>query len=377
MKKENSVFENRFCEKAFVNVSICKSNIKSKKNTYYARVCKTGRVQTEELLSRLKSEAPYIDINMMRAGMEKMVDIIFNFVANGKSVDFFNLGSFSLASEGKIEVESSMHRYLNDEESESDVFLAAHNADVETMQDGTNRVATFSDESDTNSALKAEKSFIEKENADFDISEAILTQPKFSLKFEVSIACKKACANVKMALALKKRRSPVIEKIERVFSAPSKSPISILKVKGDNLKIVGENEKIGVYIKEENGERIKIDSENIIQNTPKMLLILLNSRLKKDASYTLSLFTQYASMGSTSTTSLLRMVSSTFIWNEEGTCCLECKNYLQEENCAKYKKKRQKRMSLIYNKERSFNVKKMQKIGSMFDIKQGDEAIAS
>jgi len=252
-----------FCEKKIVNVSICKCNIKSKKNTYYARVCKTGKVGVEELLAKLKSEAPYIDINMMRAGMEKIGNIIAEFVAIGTDVEFFNLGTLSLVSEGAIEVNPSMQSYLDDGDAES-------------------------------------------ENADFDVSEALLKKPKFSLKFEPSSKCKKVCQNVEMGLALKKRRAPIIEKIENVVPAKICNAVNILRLKGDNLKIVGENEKIGVYLKEENGKEIKIDKENILQNTPKMLLILLGGKLKNNVSYTLSIFTQYACMGSTSTTSILR-----------------------------------------------------------------------
>ena len=259
---------------SFVNVSICKGNIKSKKNTYYARVCKTGRVGIEELLSILKSKAPYIDINMMRAGMEKMQEIIVELVASGKDVDIFNLGTFSLASEGAIEVNSSMQSYLDDGE-------------------------------------------IEEENADFDISEAVLTQPKFSLKFSPSTSCKKAYQNVKMALALKKRRAPFIKKIENAIPEGGESSVSILKVKGENLKIVGDRKETGVYIKKENGEEIKIGKENIIANTPKMLVILLNTKLKKDMSYTLSILTQYIGAGSSCTASILRSEKSQFVWNNE------------------------------------------------------------
>ena len=147
--KDNFVFFSKpFCQKGFANVSICKSNIKSKPNTYFARVCKTGKVDGEELLAKLKSEAPYIDVNMMRAGMEKMIELIAELVASGKDVDFFNLGTFSLSCAGAVEVNPSMQSYLNDEEAEC-------------------------------------------ENADFDVSQAIVKQPCFNLKFSPSTSCKK------------------------------------------------------------------------------------------------------------------------------------------------------------------------------------------
>ena len=74
---------------------------------------------------------------------------------------------------------------------------------------------------------------------------------------------------------------------------------------------------MGYIYKEENGEEFKIEQANIIQNTPKMLLILLTKRLRNEAKYTLSLRTQYAKMGSTCTTRMLREASSSFVWNGE------------------------------------------------------------
>ena len=275
MNKENYVFENKVNEKRSVNVSICKCNIKSKKNTYYGRVCKTGRVENEELLAHLKKVAPYIDINMMRAGLEGLKDVIVELVSSGKDVDFLGLGTFSLASEGKIEVNPAMQSYLDDGECE------------------------------------------EKENADFDVSEAIIESPKFNLKFEPSSACKNTFKAVKMAFAIKKRRSPVIKKIENAVPFSQTSSVSIIRLIGENLKIAGDKKEIGMYMREESGAEIKIDNANIIQNTPKTLLILLNETLKNDASYTLSILTQYVPMGSSCTTSILRGDETTFIWNEK------------------------------------------------------------
>jgi len=99
---------------------------------------------------------------------------------------------------------------------------------------------------------------------------------------------------------------------------------SIMRVKGENLKIAGEKDEVGVYIKEENEEKIKIARSNIIENTPKMLVILLSNKLKKQASYTLSLLTQYVAMGNTSTTSILRSGKVEFLW-KEGERMSECR----------------------------------------------------
>ena len=276
------------CSKKFVNVSVCKCNIKAKPGTYYARVCKTGRVSSEELLARLKQAAPYLDINMMRAGMEKMVTLITELAASGKDVDLFGLGTFSLVAQGAVEVNPSQQSYVRDEETEC-------------------------------------------KNADYDVSDFIVKQPKFSLKFAPSAEAKKLCENVEMHLAIKKRRAPIIESVENAVSESTNSPVSILKITGENLKIVGESEKIGAYIKEENGEEFKIEQANIIQNTPKMVLILLTKRLRNETKYTLSLRTQYAKMGTTCTTRMLREASSSFVWTgakkEQETCeNKECSN---------------------------------------------------
>ena len=260
----------------FVNVSVCKCNIKSKPHTFYGRVCKTGRVETNTLLSRLKEVAPYIDINMMEAGMKKIAELIAELVASGMDVDFFNLGTFRLSCEGAIEVNPAMQSYVEDGVSEY-------------------------------------------ENADFDVSQAVTKQPNFRLMFEPSTSCKKSYEQVKMSLALKKRRAPVIEKIEDAVPEGASNGASILRVMGENLKIAGDNENVGVYIKEENVDEVKIEKANIIQNTPKMLLILLDKQLKNDASYKLSLLTQYVPMGSTSTTSILRRGEADFTWKKSNS----------------------------------------------------------
>ena len=272
MNSFTDFWEKPVCSRKFVNVSVCKCNIKAKPGTYYARVCKTGRVSSEELLARLKQAAPYLDINMMHAGMEKMVELISDLATSGKDVDFFGLGMFSLVAQGAIEVNPSQQSYVRDEETEC-------------------------------------------KNADYDVSDFIVKQPKFSLKFAPSAEAKKLCENVEMHLAIKKRRAPLIESIANAIPENANSPVSILCIKGENLKIAGESEKIGAYIKEENGEEFKIEQANIIQNTPKMVLILLTKRLWNEAKYTLSLRTQYAKMGTTCTTRILREASSSFVWN--------------------------------------------------------------
>ena len=289
MNSFTDFWEKPVCSKKFVNVSVCKCNIKAKPGTYYARVCKTGRVGSEELLAQLKQAAPYLDINMMRAGMEKMVELIAELAASGKDVDLFGLGTFSLATQGAIEVNPAQQSYVRDEETEC-------------------------------------------KNADYDVSSVVVKRPKFSLKFAPSAEAKKLCENVEMHLAIKKRRAPLIESIANAIPENANSPVSILKITGENLKIAGESKRTGLYIKEENGEEFKIEQANIIQNTPKMVLILLTKRLRNEAKYTLSLRTQYAKMGTTCTTRMLREGALQFVW--KGTSCGEgdSQGAVQREN---------------------------------------------
>ena len=331
----NYIFKEKIMnENSFVNVSVCKCNIKSKPNTFYARVCKSGKVGSEELLLHLKKEAPYIDVNMMRAGLEKITEIVANLTASGKDVDFFNLGTFSLRCEGTIEVKPGMKSYVEDE------------GEI-------------------------------NENADFDISEAVSKAPTFSLKFEPSASCKKAYKQVKMAFALKKRHAPLIEKVENATPASTSDMLSIIKVKGENLKIVGEKEEIGVYIQEENCQKIKVDKENIIQNTPGMLLILLNTKLKHNSSYTFSILTQYARMGSTSSTSKLRKGVTECIWKEK---IKEDSVTIQDDNSKQRKKTETMDLQpdLTASNILKKKVKEERKLIKVFDIeKRKLEAIAA
>ena len=287
-----------------VDVSIEKSNIKSKENTYYARVCKKGRVNTEKLLSILKEKATYIDINMMKVALEKLEEIIFDLVSEGQTVDFLNLGSFSLSCEGKVEIKEGMSHYVDESFSpESDSFRT-NNDDGKTDANVAN-------------ALAKREEYIEKKNGNFNVSKAVLRQPKFKIKFAPSVICKKRFEDVKMAIAIKKRRAPLIKTLVCVTPESLSSTISMIKIEGENLKVLGDKKEVGIYIREENGRSFKVEKDAIIQNEPKTLTLLLNNKLKKGATYNISLITQYAKMGSTSTTKILKGTSFNFTMDRE------------------------------------------------------------
>ena len=275
------------------DISICKSNIKDKENLYYARVCNTGHVSLDSLLAILKTKSAQVDVELMRANLLKLKEIIIDLASEGKSVDLFGLGTFSLKSVGKIELKKSMQHYVDDS------LPLNHNGE------STLNVA----KTDAN---KAE--YIENKNTDFNISDAIKTKPKFQLKFTPSQYCKKKCEDVKMAFAIKKRHSPVIKHIEDITPKNLSSVASMIKISGKNLKVLGEKDEVGIYIREENGQAIKIEKDNIIENTPKKLIILLNCTLKNSEILSFSIITQYVKMGSKCITSLLRGGSTNFKW---------------------------------------------------------------
>ena len=287
-----------------VDVSIEKSNIKSKENTYYARVCKKGRVNTEKLLSILKEKATYIDINMTKVALEKLEEIIFDIVSEGQTVDFLNLGSFSLSCEGKVGIKEGMRHYVDESFSpESDSFRT-NNDDGKT-------------DANVSNALAKREEYIEKKNGDFNVSKAVLRQPKFKIKFAPSVICKKRFEDVKMAIAIKKRRAPLIKTLVCVTPKNLSSTISMIKIEGENLKVLGDKKEVGIYIREENGRSFKVEKDAIIQNEPKTLTLLLNNKLTKGATYNISLITQYAKMGSTSTTKILKGTSFNFTMDRE------------------------------------------------------------
>jgi len=258
-------FAKPFSEKRFVNVSVCQSNIKSKKGTYYGNVCKLGRLNQENLLALLKERNPHLDISLVASAFEQMANIILDMVGQGYNVDFFNLGTFSLGTSGKIEVNE-----------------------------------------------KAMKKC--EEDVNYDISDKVDKNVNFAFKFSPSQAVKKSLKNVKMNLAIKKHRAPKIEKIENVLPPTSKKSPAILKIRGDGLKVIGERNEVGIYIEEKLKDnrantrcksnsynkkvtQIKISREAIIQNENKTLMIVLDEHLKEGKEYYIKIATQGVSGG--------------------------------------------------------------------------------
>ena len=236
-----------------VNVSVCKSNIK-RNGAYFARVCKNGKVGSRELLQELKRLSPYIDIGMMSAGLETLASIIFDFVRSGFDVDFFNLGTFSLATNGKLEIKEGMKECAscNDVGYDSEAHFQFEHSSL----------ATAFDKAPTNREAPAVCSSC----GDYDISDAIASEVQFSLKFSPSKLAKKGLQHVKMNLAIKKKRSPVVEKIEMLHPQSALLSPAFIKIEGYGLKVEGDDEKVGIYIEEKVSSSAQGAQSNILAN---------------------------------------------------------------------------------------------------------------
>ena len=308
MHNKSIFFEKSFSEKRFVNVSVCESNIKSKKGTYYGKVCKVGRLNSQNLLAILKERAPHLDVSLVSSAFEQMVDIVLDMVGQGYNVDFFNLGTFSLGTSGKIEVNETR-----------------------------------------------EKNYEEEGN--YDISNRVNKNIHFSFKFSPSQALKQSLKNIKMGIAVKKHKAPKIEKIENVLPSTSSASPTILKLKGNGLKLLGNEKEVGVYIEEklmdenltqrdfpdkirteqklnkkmhevkgkkelgciqysfDNKYITKIPMPSIIQNENKTLTIVLDKHLKVGSEYYITVVTQGVSGGKIG--KKLRTTKMKFIFQRE------------------------------------------------------------
>ena len=293
MKNENMFFETPFYQKSvnktYIDVSICKSNIKEE--TFYARPCKSGFVKSDELLKLLEKRVPYIDAAMMEAAFAELGNLIINLVSSGKTVELFSLGSFSLSTKGKVEVEKAEMHYLQEED-----------CDVEAME-------------------AKEVGNITSGSYNLDVSPIIKSKPRFTLQFEQSSLVKKTLENMEMNVAIKKKKAPTIFSITNIVQE-DKQKIgnelpTILQIKGEDLKIAKNTEcrkdsnvneaeqcdaemdaKVGIYMEESgSGKMRKLPEENILKNTPKELIVILDEKIEPSKTYNLAIATQYVKMG--------------------------------------------------------------------------------
>ncbi len=311
MLKDSNFFEKRFEEKRFVNVSVCQSNIKAKKGTYYGRVCKTGHIETKQLLQIVKERSPYIDIPMVESALEKIADVVLDMVGQGYSVEFSNLGTFSLSTQGKIEMggedissESKDTPLCTQDSSYMPKTYISH-AKNTSLHD---RVLSYFEMRQAGQEVNPAET--EEMSGNYDVSDRVKSEVQFAFKFSPSKALKASMKNIKMNLAIKKRTAPLIEKVEDALPERKGSPLQVIKLTGNNLKIAGDNEKVGVYIEETSTDedikhfmgippfrKMKISISSIIQNENKTLTLLLNRQLKRGVKYRITIITQNTSCG--------------------------------------------------------------------------------
>ena len=265
--------------KKYVRLSVEKSNIKSnvkKEATYFARVCKKGKIGREGLIKMVKEKAPYIDANSFEVGLEVLIGAILECVEIGVDVDLFGLGTVGLKSKGSLKVNKEMQKSLDGIFKKRDESVAE---------------ATAEEEMD--------------ESYEKELSQIAKKDVEFSIQFSPSRIVKKHIKeNVAPSFINIKVKKPKIKSIEKVYSGDGKKAPSIIKIKGEDLKIVGNG---GLYMKAY-GKVIQIPKEAIIQNEPKTLMFLTNLPLKDDEKYLLHLSTQYAKMGSRKTSIIRRCV---------------------------------------------------------------------
>ena len=265
-------------EKKYVSLSVCKSNVK-KEGVYYARVRKKGKINKEDLIKKAQEKAPYFDAHTLEVAFEVLGEVALEYVEEGFDVDLFGLGTVGLKAKGSLKVSEPLMKNIDGAFNERDEKAGK----IETT------------ESDT----------IEG-NYEIDLTSIAKKDVEFSLQFSPSRQVKKHIKNyVKPARIMTKMQKPKIESVEKVCSSGEEGSPSVIKIKGDDLKLVGEGMEL--YIKTGN-KIIQVPKEAVLQNEPKTLMILVNVPLKAGEKYSLGISTQYAKMGNRQTSVIRRCV---------------------------------------------------------------------
>ena len=278
-------------QKNYVKLSVCKSNIK-KEATYYARVCKKGKVSKEGLIKKVKEKAPYIDIHSFEVGLDVLVESILECVEEGLDVELLGLGTVGLKSKGSLKINKNMEKVLENE--------------INSIEGA--------EKPDSNIVAKDElEGSYEKE-----LPQIAKKKVEFVVQFSPSRVVKKHIKeHVEPSLITAKMRHPKIKSIEKVYAGKRKDEgekgLNIIKIKGEDLKLVGEG--MGLYIKTQD-EILEIPKEAIILNEPKTLMFITDLPLKEGFTYSIHLSTQYAKMGNRET-SLLRRCIKEFSFESE------------------------------------------------------------
>ena len=287
-------------EKKYVSLSVCKSNVK-KEGVYYARVRKNGKISEKDLINIVKQKAPCVDVHNLELALGVLSEAIVECVESGFDVDLFGLGTVGLKGKGSIKVNKAMARYLDgvfdarDKRAGNATTTEDMVANIEEMPEDEKAGKIETTESDT-----TEGSY-EKE-----LTQIAKKSVEFAVQFSPSRQVKKHIAKyVEPAFITAKMQKPKIESVEKVCSGAGGKTASVIKIKGDGLKIVGEGATL--YIKTGDG-LIKISKDAVLQNEPKTLMVLVNAPLKDGEKYTLGIATKYAKMGCRQTSVIRRCI---------------------------------------------------------------------
>ena len=277
-------------KKNYLKVAVNQSNLKSKNgNTYYANVCKKGNVSEEDLINMVRQKAPCIDLASFETGLKVLVESILECVEEGYNVELFGLGTVGLKGKGAIKVDGHMEKSLKAEFEKRD-----------GMEESEVKIEA---KDETEGSYEKELNQIAKKNV------------KFTVQFTPSKEVRKHIAeHVYPSFVVAKVRKPKIESVEKVYSGKGKDATSIIKIKGEDLKIVGDG--ASKVIKTEKAS-YKIPKADIIHNEPKMLMIVTRLKLKDDEKYSIHLNTQYAKMGARQT-SIIRWCIKEFSFEKVG-----------------------------------------------------------
>ena len=270
-------------QKKHVKVAVNQSNLKGKKNaTYYANVCKKGKISEEDLIKMVKQKAPCIDLASFETGLKVLVESILECVEEGYNVDIFGLGTVGLKGKGAIKVDEAMEKSLKAEFEKRDGVEESNEANQTEAK------------SELEGSYEKELNQISKKNV------------KFTVQFTSSKEVRKHIQeHVSPSFLVAKVRKPKIESVEKVYSGEGKDATSIIKIKGEGLKVVGDGASL--VIKTEKAS-YKISKADIIHNEPKTLIIVTKLKLKNDEKYSIHLNTQYAKMGDRQTSIIRRCI---------------------------------------------------------------------
>lgn len=287
-------------QKNYLRLSVCKSNIKNEA-TYYARVCKNKKIGEQDLIKMVSKRHPYLEDAVITAVVEALGKAILECIEEGADVDLFGLGTVGLKGKGSIKMDEAMAKKLEAEFNQKDE--RAWQAGLIATKEEAEKVGKDAiTEEGIEGSYEKELCEIAKESVEFAIQFSPSRQVKKHIKEHVEPSC----------IVMKLRR-PKIRSVEKVYSGEGKEAMSIIKIKGEDLKLVGD--KASLYIKTKN-EVFQISKEAIIHNEPKTLMFITNLPLQRWKG-SIYLSTQYARMGCRQT-QIIRRCEKEFCFEREG-----------------------------------------------------------